>query len=190
MVVYYDLIFLMNFIYQFGVFGITNRILHMGASTLRIIFAAIAGCIAYVLTIVIINEGKDHYILILLVSLIVDVIISVFVFRIVSIKQLVKTVLTEIATCICLAGVLGLFNNIMQNSYLLLTGAMAMVFLYLIIATVRNMLVQHTLNRETVVSVVLRQGNRTYFDRSDFRKTGLYHDNRSVSKAFSGYGCT
>ena len=161
MVVYYDLIFLMNFIYQFGVFGITNRILHMGASTLRIIFAAIAGCIAYVLTIVIINEGKDHYILILLVSLIVDVIISVLVFRIVSIKQLVKTILTEIAICICLAGVLGLFNNIMQNSYLLLTGAMAMVFLYLIIATVRNMLVQHTLNRETVVSVVLRQGNRT-----------------------------
>lgn len=161
MVVYYDLIFLMNFIYQFGVFGITNRILHMGASTLRIIFAAIAGCIAYVLTIVIINDVKDHYILILLVSLVVDVIISALVFQIVSIKQLLKTILTELAICICLAGVLGLLNNFLQSSYLLLTGTMAMVFLVLMISTIRNTIVQHTLNRETIVSVVLKQDNRT-----------------------------
>lgn len=161
MVVYYDLIFLMNFIYQFGVFGITNRILHMGASTLRIIFAAIAGCVAYVLTIVIINDVKDHYFLLLLVSLVVDVIISVIVFRLVSIKQLIKTIFTELATCICLAGVLGLLNNFLQDSYLLLTGTMAVVFLALMISTIRNVFVQHVLNRENIVSVVLKQGNRT-----------------------------
>ena len=161
MVVYYDLIFLMNFIYQFGVFGITNRILHMGASTLRIIFAAIAGCVAYVLTIVIINDVKDHYIPVLLVSLIFDAIISVLVFRIVSIKQLLKTLLTELGICICLAGILGIINNILQNSYLLLTGMMAVIFLLLMISTIRNMFVQHVLNKECVVSVVLKQGDRT-----------------------------
>lgn len=161
MVVYYDLIFLMNFIYQFGIFGITNRILHMGASTLRIIFAAIAGCVAYVLTIVIINDVKDHYILLLLVSLVVDAIISSLVFRIVSIKQLLKTLLTELAVCICLAGVLGLLNNFLNSSYLLLTGTMAIVFLVLMIATIRNIIVQQVLNRETIVSVVLKQGDRT-----------------------------
>ena len=161
MVVYYDLIFLMNFIYQFGVFGITNRILHMGASTLRIIFAAIAGCVAYVLTIVIINDVKDHYISVLLVSLIVDVIISAFAFRIVSMKQLLKTILTELGICICLAGVLGMLNNFFQSSYLLLTGTMAVVFLVLMISTIRNIFMQHVLNKECVVSVVLKQGNRT-----------------------------
>lgn len=161
MVVYYDLIFLMNFIYQFGVFGITNRILHMGASTLRIIFAAIAGCVAYVLTIVIINDVKDHYILVLLISLIVDVAISTLVFQIVSIRQLLKTLLTELGTCICLAGVLGFLNNFWQNSYLLLTGMMAVIFLVLMISTIRNMFVQHVLNKECVVSVVLKQGDRT-----------------------------
>ena len=161
MVVYYDLIILMNFIYQFGVFGITNRILHMGASTLRIIFAAIAGCVAYVLTIVIINDVKDHYIPVLLISMIVDVIISVLVFHIVSIKQLLKTLLTETAICICLAGVLGLLNNFGYNSYLLLTGMMAVIFLVLMISTIRNMFAQHVLSRESVVSVVLKQGDRS-----------------------------
>ncbi|MBQ1171758.1 MAG: sigma-E processing peptidase SpoIIGA [Lachnospiraceae bacterium] len=180
MVVYYDLIFLINFIYQFGVFGITNRILHMGASILRIIFAAIAGCVAYVLTIVFIKDVKEHYILIFLVSLIADTIISAFAFRLVSIKQLVNTILTEIGICFCLAGVLGLLNNFLQNSYLLLTGAMAVVFLVLTIYTIRNIFVQHALNRETIVSVVLKQ------DDNICNSYGLLDSGNTLSDPISG----
>lgn len=159
MVVYYDLIFLLNFIYQFGVFAITNRILHIGVSNLRIIFGAVVGCIIYILSITMLHH---HPVLVFLISVVSDGGISVILYRIRHIKQFVRIFLTQIVSCICLAGVLDFLNRFLGNSYLLLTGAGAVIFLALLIGTVKNMMSERMLSKNVIVPVFLKCGEKEY----------------------------
>lgn len=157
MVVYYDLIFLLNFIYQFGVFAITNRILHIGISNLRIVFGAAAGCIIYILTVMMFG-GDSVYVFLL--SVVSDGLISVFLYRIRDIKQFVKVFLTQIAACICLAGILDFLNRLPGQGYLLLTGMCAVVFLVLLADTAKNMMSERILSKNVIVQVLLKCGER------------------------------
>lgn len=159
MVVYYDLIFLLNFIYQFGVFAITNRILHIGISTLRIVFGAVIGCIIYILSVTMLN---GHPVLVFLISVVSDGVISIILYRIRHVKQFGKIFLTQIVTCICLAGVLDFLNRFLEDSYLLLTGAGAVTFLALLIGTVKNMMSERMLSRDVIVPVLLKCGEKEY----------------------------
>lgn len=160
MVVYYDLIILMNFIYQFGVFGITNQILHMGIPLLRIVCASIAGCMAYVLLFMLFYQWSKGYFIVLGISFLMNLLITALIFQIVSIEQLVRVVVVELFVCIGLYGILDWLIHISKQSYLILTAIMALLFLGFSLKSFKMVLADMILQSEHKVEVVLVYGKK------------------------------
>lgn len=182
MIVYWDVIFLVNFIYQYVIYAVMNRLLYAGISKMRLVIGAIINCIILIITVPLVKADllKDAEILKVSICIIMDFMITAIIFKEKRICRLGKLFLLQIVLSVFLAGVLLGLNTVGLNGYLLLTTMGAVSFMVISIKEVRSFVGRTSGEKGARYSVVLQCQNRVC------RVTGLVDTGNGLADPVSG----
>lgn len=132
MVIYWDLLILLNLLTSFLLFHITNRLFHYGIKNFALVVAALVESMMFLLMLTLENAfGISH--LAMWMIIFIHIIVSKILFRIVSIKQLLKTLAIHFLICLIMAGIFLFVGQFTENVHLLALGIGSFVFLELTI---------------------------------------------------------
>lgn len=154
MTIYLDVVFFINLLYQLGILAILNGLFHMRASVGRLFCGAILGSAVYCGCLVagVLVHGYPGN---LALGALIGFISVAAAFFPKGGKKFGGLVLAECFLSVCLGGILELIPQGTRESYLMLTGSAALVFMGLFCIRIRRMLLERTERERNIQKVRL-----------------------------------
>lgn len=179
MTIYLDVVFFMNLLYQLGILAVVDLLFHMGTSKWRIFAGAVIGSILYCGCIVL-EIPVLRFPINVVAGVLIGIISILIAFVSKARKKLCGLILAEIFLSLCLGGILELMPGGTVESYLLTTGAGALIFMGLFCVKIKKLLIQRVRNEKSICKVKISHKGRLAY------ANGLVDTGNSLTDPISG----
>lgn len=159
MIVYLDVIFFINLLYQFGILKVLAMLYKMKVTSIRLIGGAAFGSFLYCICIVL--QMPMEYVGIRIgIGIAIGMAVNVMVFVPKSFHTLLSLLGIQCLLALCLSGLLQLLPMRAQTGYLMLTASGAVIFLCLFSIRVKKLLFEHLKQEQSIYHIYICHGEK------------------------------
>ncbi|MBQ8189764.1 MAG: sigma-E processing peptidase SpoIIGA [Lachnospiraceae bacterium] len=159
MIVYLDVIFFINLLYQFGILKVLAMLYKMKVTTIRLIVSAALGSFLYCICIML-QVPMEHMGIRIGIGVVIGVVVNVTAFVPKSFYTLLSLLGIQCILAFCLSGLLQLLPMSAQTGYLMLTASGAVIFLCLFSIRVKKRLFEHLKQDQSIYHICICHGEK------------------------------
>lgn len=179
MIVYLDVIFFINLLYQFGILKAFAMLYKMKVKNIRLICGAAFGSFLYCLCIVL-QIPMEYAGIRIGVGVAIGMVVNIMVFVPKSFHTLLSLMGIQCLLAFGLSGLLQLLPMSAQTGYLMLTASGAVIFLCLFSIRVKKLLFEHLKQEQSIYHICICHGEKT------LNVTALLDTGNSLTDPISG----